>query len=418
MTAGKRTLVVVGLVVLIAGSGYGVYRWQAGSPAGAATPAGNEAPRARGVPVIAAAATRQPVPFEITAIGQVTPWQSVAVKPRIDGQIYTVNFHPGDEVKAGQVLFKLDDRQLLAQLAQAQATLARDRASLANFKREAERQSELSSKEFTTKKSFEDARTQVEVTESTVKADLASIDNLKVQVSYCTIVAPIEGRVGDVLLTAGNNVRVADVNPMVTIIQLHPIAVQFGIPQRYFTMVRQVTANGTAETLAIPAGGSGKTLTGRLTFLDNTIDPATGSFQVKAEFANTDSALWPGMFVNVTVRLGGDENALVVPNAAVMNGQQGPYTYVVKADATVEARPIVVARTTPTVAVIEKGLQPGEQVVIEGQLRVTNGTRVEVRKPGESAAVATEEAPQGGRQQAAARNGRREGSANEGVEKE
>jgi multidrug efflux system membrane fusion protein len=405
MSAGKRSVLVVGLVVLIAGWGYGIYRWQAGSSAaGAATPAQIETPRARGVPVVAVAATRQAVPFEITAIGQVTPWQSVAVKPRIDGQIYIVNFRPGEEVKAGQVLFRLDDRQLLAQLAQAQATLARDRASLANFKREADRQSELSSKEFTTKKNFEDARTQVEVTESTVKADLANIENLRVQVSYCTIVAPIEGRAGDVLLTAGNNVRVADPSPMVTINQLHPIAVQFGIPQRYFTMVRQVTANGTAETVAEPSGSSGKSLTGRLTFLDNTIDPTTGSFQVKAEFANADSALWPGMFVNVTVRLGIDENALVVPNAAVMNGQQGPYAYVVKPDSTVEARPLGVARATSTMTVIDKGLQPGEQVVVEGQLRITNGTRVEMRREGAGAEGAVAGEARGEANQTAARN--------------
>src|SRR6185312_11294425 len=358
------------LVVLIAGSGYGIYRWQAGSAAGAATPARSEAARARGVPVVAVAATRQAVPFEISAIGQVAPWQTVAVKSRLDGQIASVNFHPGDEVKAGQLLFKLDDRQLLAQLSQAQATLARDRASLANFKREAERQTELSSKEFATKKNLDDAKTQVEVTESTVKADLANIENLKVQVSYCSILAPIDGRAGDVLLTVGNNVRTADTNPMVTINQLHPIAVQFGIPQRYFPMVRQVMASGTAETVAQPAGDSGKTVTGRLIFLDNTIDPTTGS------------ALWPGMFANVTVRLGTDQNALVVPNAAVMNGQQGPYAYVVKKDSTVEARPLTVARATSTMTVIDKGLEQGEQVVVQGQLRITNGTRVELRREG------------------------------------
>jgi multidrug efflux system membrane fusion protein len=413
MTAGKRAFWVFVLVVLIAGSGYGIYRWQTGSPAGAATPARSEASRARGVPVVAVAATRQAVPFEITAIGQVAPWQTVAVKSRLDGQIASVNFHPGDEVKAGQLLFKLDDRQLLAMLSQAQATLARDRASLANFKREADRQTELSSKEFATKKNLDDAKTQVEVTESTVKADLANIENLKVQVSYCSILAPIDGRAGDVLLTVGNNVRTADTNPMVTINQLHPIAVQFGIPQRYFPMVREVMASGTAETVAQPAGDSGKTVTGRLIFLDNTIDPTTGSFQVKAEFANADSALWPGMFANVTVRLGTDQNALVVPNAAVMNGQKGPYAYVVKKDSTVEARPLTVARATPTMTVIDKGLEQGEQVVIQGQLRITNGTRVELRREGAGVEGAVAGEPRGEANQTAARSAARGDTAKE-----
>jgi membrane fusion protein, multidrug efflux system len=365
------------------------------------------------VPVVAVAAARQAVPFEISAIGQVAPWQTVAVKSRLDGQIASVNFHPGDEVKAGQLLFKLDDRQLLAQLSQAQATLARDRASLANFKREAERQTELSSKEFATKKNLDDAKTQVEVTESTVKADLANIENLKVQVSYCSILAPIDGRAGDVLLTVGNNVRTADANPMVTINQLHPIAVQFGIPQRYFPMVRQVMASGTAETVAQPAGDSGKTVTGRLIFLDNTIDPTTGSFQVKAEFANTDSALWPGMFANVTVRLGTDQNALVVPNAAVMNGQQGPYAYVVKKDSTVEARPLTVARATPTMTVIDKGLEQGEEVVVQGQLRITNGTRVELRREGAGVDGAVAGEARGEANQTAARSAARGETAKE-----
>ena len=378
---GKVTLVVLGLLVLGAGWGYGVYRWQAGAPAGAAVPRQGEAQRPRGVPVVAAAATRQSVPFEITAIGQVTPWQTVAVKSRIDGQIYAVNFRPGDEVKAGQLLFKLDDRQLIAQLHQSQAALASDKAKLLNAQQDLVRFTNMG--EYATRQSVDTQKALVTQLTASIQGDTAQIDNLQVQVSYTEMKAPIDGRAGDVLLTVGNNVKANDTTPMVTINQLHPIAVQFGVPQRYFPTVRQVMAAGNAEAVAQPPADGAQPVTGRITFLDNAIDPTTGTFQVKAEFANESNTLWPGMFVNVTVRLGTDENALVVPNAAVMSGQQGPYVYVVKQDSTVESRQLAVARATPTVTVIDKGLQPGEQVVVEGQLRIANGMRVELRKPNE-----------------------------------
>jgi multidrug efflux system membrane fusion protein len=394
MTSSKRVLAIAGLIILAGGAGYGIYRWQA-SPRAVTAATQSDGARQRAVPVVVATATRQPVPSEITAIGQVTPWQSVSVKSRIDGLIVAVNFKPGDEVKAGQTLFKLDDRQLNAQMHQAQATLASDRAKLANAQSDLERAINLG--QYATRQAVDTQKTLVMQLQASIQGDQAQIDNLQVQLSYTDMKAPIDGRAGDVLLTVGNNVKANDTNAMVTINQLHPIAVQFGVPQRYFPMVRQVMTAGTAEATAEPPAGSGKPIAGKLSFLDNAIDSATGTFQVKGAFANDDGTLWPGMFVSVTIRLGTDQNALVVPNAAVMTGQQGSYAYVVKPDMTVEARPLQVARATSTVTVIDGGLQPGDQVVIEGQLRVTNGTKIEIRKPDGSApdkAVAGEARPE------------------------
>lgn len=333
----------------------------------------------RGVPVVAVAAQRRDVPVEVTAIGTAQASETVILRSRIDGEIVTVHFKEGDEVKAGDSLFTLDSRALEAQLRQAEANLARDRAQLENAKRDLDRKIDLSRREFATKMALDLARATHEGLIGTVKAGEAAIQNLKVQISYTTIRAPIAGRTGAVAQTKGNMVRANDTQPLVTINSVRPIKVTFAVPQRHLDDVRRAMAAGTIQTLARAAGDGLREQPGEVTFIDNQIDPATGTFQLKASFPNRTDALWPGMMATLVVRLGVEASALTVPSAAVNAGQQGPFVFVVKADQTTEIRPVTVARESGDRTVIAGGLAEGEQVVTDGQLRLGDGTRVAPR---------------------------------------
>lgn len=379
----KRILIAVIFLAVLGGAGIAYENMRlAAQPKEAA-----RAPQA--VPVVTTIAIRKPVPVRIAAIGTVQPIATVIVKSRIDGQIVKVPIRDGQEVKAGDTLFVLDSRAIEAQARQAEAQLARDRAQFANAKREAERQAQLVSKNYTATATYETAQTNAATLEATVRADEAALDNMKVQITYCTITTPIDGRVGAVLLKEGNNVKANDTITLATVNQLHPIYVAFSVPQRELPAIREASGGQDLAVAAQAPGDGGPAETGKLAFIDNAVDATTGTIVLKAAFDNAKDRLWPGQFVNVALTLRVEPNALVVPTQAVQVGQNGSYVYVVKPGNTAEPRDVTVGRSLGVESIIAKGLEAGEQVVVDGQLRLTKGTLVEPRPAPAQAGGAT-----------------------------
>jgi membrane fusion protein, multidrug efflux system len=371
----KRVLIVVILLAVLGGAGVAYENIRL-----AAQP--KQAPSApQAVPVVATAVVRKPVPVRLEAIGTVQPIATVVVKSRIDGQIVKVPIHDGQEVKAGDTLFVLDSRAIEAQARQAEAQLARDRAEFANAKREAERQAQLVSKNYTAAATYDTAQTKAATLEATVHADEAALDNMKVQITYYTITTPIDGHVGAVLLKAGNNVKANDTITLATVNQTHPIYIAFSVPQRELPAIREASVGHELKVTAEVPGDSGPSETGKLAFIDNAVDTTTGTIALKAVFDNANEHLWPGQFVKASLTLRVEPNALVIPTQAVQVGQNGSYVYVIKPDKTAEPRDVTIRRSIGSDSVIAKGLSEGEQVVTDGQLRLTRGTLVEPRPP-------------------------------------
>jgi multidrug efflux system membrane fusion protein len=331
-------------------------------------------------PVTVTKAARTTVPLTVTTIGNVQPIESVAVKSRIDGQIVAVHVRDGQEVRKGQPLFELDARFLEAQLKQLEAQEARDRALLANAKSLEQRYTDLQAKGFISEEALTQARTGREAAEATVAADRAAVETARVQLSYTRITAPISGRAGRINLPVGNNVAANDDSALVIINQVAPIYVSFAVPERYLHAIRSAGTKSPLTVVARQEGPGAPVATGRLTFIDNAVDPQTGTIRLNATFANEDRQLWPGQFVTTTLTLLEQPDALVVPSQAVQNGPNGTYVFVVKADQTAELRPVTVERTEGTSSVLAKGVEAGETVVISGQLRVTPGGKVAAKE--------------------------------------
>jgi len=349
-----------------------------------------EAPRASpAVPVVATSVVRKAVPVRLDAIGTVQPVATVVVKSRIDGQIVKVPIRDGQEVKAGDTLFVLDSRAIEAQARQTEAQLARDRAQLANAKREAERQAQLVSKNYTAAATYDTAQTTAATMEATVRADEAALENMKIQITYTTITTPIDGRVGAVLLRAGNNVKANDTITLATVNQMRPIYVAFSVPQRELPSIREAMVGRDLEVTAHAPGDNAPVESGKLAFVDNAVDTTTGTIILKGVFDNMKDRLWPGQFVNVSLTLRVEPSALVVPAQAVQVGQNGSYVFVIKPDKTAEPRNVTVSRSIGGDSIIAKGLDEGEQVVVDGQLRLTKGTLVEPRPAAAPAGGAT-----------------------------
>jgi len=373
----KRILLGVLFVSVVAcGYYYRGYLFEAGTETRAARPVAIQ-------PVVADVAVEMPMPVQVSAIGSVQSIATVMVKSRIDGQIAQVHFNEGQEVKEGDVLFTLDDRALRAQLAQSEATLERDRASLQRAKLEVARQSGLATRGVASVQKFEDVETTLAVFEATARAAEAAVESARINLNYATIVAPINGRTGSITLKKGNLVKATELSssiPLVTITQLRPIYVTFTVPEGHLAELRAAAAAGNLPVAVTIPSQPQIPVTGALVFIDNQVDVATGTITLKAEFSNDDTRLWPGQFVNVILTLGVQANAVVVPSAAVQIGQNGPYVFVVRPDSTVELRLVRVDRTINGSTVIADGLVPGEGVVVDGQLRLDNGTRVAVQK--------------------------------------
>jgi membrane fusion protein, multidrug efflux system len=337
-----------------------------------------QAPRGeRGVPVDVALAVKKRVPVRVDLLGSVTPIASVAVKTRVDTEILGVHFQDGAMVRQGDILFTMDARAIEAQLHQAEGTLAKDQAQLEGAERDVRRYTDLVAKGATPVTNLDNAKTQVATFEGSIKADQASIENLKVQIGYCTIRAQISGRVSMAAVKIGNFVRQADLTPIATIIQTAPVYVTFSLPQRSLPELRAALANESANIEAIVPGDPRKA-NGQVTMIENTVDPTTGTVPVRATMPNTDEILWPGTLITVRLNFR-EEDAVTVPSTAIQVSQAGSYVFVVK-DGVATVKPVKVARTMESETVLENGLDGGETIVTEGQLLLREGSKVSARE--------------------------------------
>jgi multidrug efflux system membrane fusion protein len=371
--------------------------------------------RARGagevVPVEVASVTQQDVPIQIKSIGNVEAQNTVAVRSQVEGTLVRVAFAPGQEVKKGDLLFTIDPRPLQAQLSQAEANLlkamaavrqgndivARDEATLANDRITVNRDLKLIESGVVPREQYDNDLAKQRADEATVRADQSSVANLqaaqkaeeanvenaRVQLSYTTIRSPITGKTGNLAVTQGNLVRANDTTPMVTITTASPIYVTFSVPERDLVRIRQASGKEGLEVQGEVPGDEATPVKGRLSLVDNTVDPATGTVRLKATFINDDRRLYPGQFVNVVLTLGISNQATVVPSQAVQVGQDKSFVYVVKADSTAEMRTVKTGTTIESMTVIEDGLKPGEQVVTDGQLRIVPGAKVQAKGKGQ-----------------------------------
>lgn len=337
------------------------------------------------VPVTVATSSRKDMPVEIEAIGTVEPFASVGVKSLVAGVLDKVNFREGDPVKAGELLFTIDSRPFVARLNQARAALAKDRAALDNARRQAERYTPAAAKGYVSEEQADQAQTSVATLTALVQADEAAVESARLDLNNCSIRSPISGYAGGLLVDQGNLVKAAADEPLVTINQVTPIKVSFTLPEQTLPELKKHLSARTLEVLVTPPGNGAKPLRGKLSFLDNTVDPTTGTIRLKADFANADRSLWPGQYVNVRLLLAIRKDATVVPVQAVQTGQDGAYLYVVKKDQTVEQRPVTVAFSVGNDSVIDSGLAVGETVVTDGQLRLTPGATIKAVKPVEAA---------------------------------
>lgn len=342
----------------------------------AATPACAQS--AGEVPVTTAVVTRQDVPIMLRALGTVQPFQSVTVKARVDGTLDKVFFNEGQTVKPGELLAQLDPRPYQAILDQALAKKAADEANLASVRADLARYAELASAQVASKQKLEQTRAAMGQGEATVRGDDAAIAAARLNLDFTRITSPIEGRVGLRLLDAGNFIRVADNNAIgiVTITQIRPIALTFTLPQDLLGRVQASMRTGALPVAAFSADDKAKLSDGELMTTESMIDQSTGTIKLKAVFTNADESLWPGQFVNVRLQIGLRRNVPTVPSPVVQRGPDGLYIYVVKPDQTVERRTVTVAQDDGDTAVIASGLNGGETVVVGGQSRLTNGSRV------------------------------------------
>ena len=320
---------------------------------------------------------KKAVPVRIEVLGSVTPIASVAVKPRVDTEITEVHFRDGAMVRKGELLFSLDSRALEAQAKQIEGLLAGAKANLEQAERDVARYTELVAKSATTIVTLQNARTQVNIWRASVDSNTAQLENLRIQIDYCTIRAPITGRASMAAVKVGNFVRQADTAPLATIIQTAPVYVTFALPQAYLPELRQALTNETATVEAVIPGDP-RRAAGQVTMIENTADTPTGTVPVRATMPNADELLWPGTLVNVqmTFRV---EEAVTVPSEAVQVSQAGTYVFVVK-DGVANVQPVTVARIVASKSVISDGLVGGETVVTNGQLLLASGTKVEIRE--------------------------------------
>jgi RND family efflux transporter MFP subunit len=333
----------------------------------------------RAIAVQVANAQRKQVPVEVDAIGTVSPIASVALKSRIETTITEVHFEDGARVQSGDILFVLDARQIDAQIAQAEGTLARDRAQLAGAERDFKRYSELIGKGATTQLNVDNSQTQMDALRGTVQADEFQLENLRVQKSYTVIRAPISGRISAANVKVGNFVRPADVAPLATINQIAPIYVTLGVPQRVLPDLQAAVKSGVASVVASLPGDKQKgSETGKVAMVENTVDVATGMVTVRAIMDNPNETLWPGTLVTtkLNVRV---EDAVVVPSVAIQRSQTGTFVFMVK-DGKAAIQPVTVSRTFQGLSVIETGLSGNEVVVTDGQMQLSNGTAVDIRE--------------------------------------
>lgn len=367
---------------------------------------GNHPSSIPAVPVAAATVVSKTVPVQLRSIGNVEASSTIQIKAQVGGELMKVHFTEGQFVKKGDMLLTIDPRPSeaavgqieaniqkdSAQAKQAQAGLAKDAAQAKNAEAQERRYSDLLEKGVVSKEQYDQFRANFDALQATlnadkaainsaeqaIKADEANLANAKLQLSYCFIRSPIDGRTGSLLLHQGNLVKANDV-PIVVVDQIDPIRASFTIPEQQLADIKKYSAEGSLKVLAIIPGQEQQALEGTISFVDNTVDVATGTIKLKGFFSNPEKRLWPGQFVNVVMTLTRQLDAVVVPSSAVQTGQTGTYVFVINPDSTVESRPVTVGRSIEGETVIEKGLRAGEKVVTDGQLRLVPGAKVEIK---------------------------------------
>jgi membrane fusion protein, multidrug efflux system len=332
------------------------------------------------VPVTVDTVVQKTVPVTVQTIGNVEAYTSVSVKARVGGELQRVHFQEGQEVKQGELLFTIDPRPYQAILKEAQAKLARDQALLKKAQDDARRYARLIKDDLISREQYEQITSNAQALAATVQADAAAVEHARLQVGYCYIYSPVSGRTGSILINQGNLIKAEDEkNAIVVIHQIQPIYVSFAVPEKYFPEIKAAMAKGELPVSAVIVGDKPHPVQGVLTFIDNQVDPTTGTVRLKGTFKNSEKLLWPGQFVEVSLELASQPNALVVPSEAVQTGQGEQYVYVVKPDQTVDYRAIKVERIMNGEAVVQSGVAAGEQVVTDGQLRLVPGARVQIK---------------------------------------
>jgi multidrug efflux system membrane fusion protein len=361
-------------------------------PAGCARDEGRGEKAARPVPVTVATVTVEDVPFEIDAFGSVEASSTVDVVPQVTGLVTAVHFNEGDFVQKGALLFSVDTRPYSASLAAAQAELQRSRALAEQAKVEANRTEKLAAEGLASEQELARARADAASNAANVKVGQASLANAGLNVAFTRVTSPISGRTGSLLVHAGNVVRAGETQPLVVIRSISPVQVRFSVPEAYLARIRARMSGGALGVKVTPKGQKEPVIEGPVTFLENTVDVSTGTLALKATFANRGQELWPGEAVDVKLVLDTDKQAIVAPEAAVAEGQDGKYAFVVEGGKA-RFRRVDVLRTTPALAVVRSGLRAGEQVVTEGQVRLRDGAAVSL-KP----ALGAKKAPDGGQE--------------------
>ena len=389
-----RTSTIAAIVLIAAGIGGGLYyqqRQNAAANAAVPTPGGDAKSGSgskgadgkggaaqRGVPVTIAPVEQRDVPLKLNVVGRTEAFSSVTMRARLDGQILKVHYKAGQHVKKGQPMLSLDDRALRAQVDQSVANLARDRAQLDKAKSDLERQADLLAKGFISPATLESFKAAVQTLEATVRADQAALDLAKVNLTYTTITSPMDGIAGAILAFPGGSVKAND-TPLVVINQISPLYVTFSIPESQLREVGRDRAAGKLKVDARQPGSASTTVSGELVFIDNAVDASTGTIQMKAQLNNANELFTPGQFVEISMTVRELPGALLIPSEALQAGPNGNFVYVAKPDQTVEVRAVQTMASDKQLLIVEKGLQPGEKVVTDGQLRLTNGARVTVQ---------------------------------------
>ena len=342
------------------------------------------------VPVMAALVEQRDVPLQVHAIGAVEAYSTVSVKTQITGELTGVFFKEGDDVQKGQLIFTLDKRPLEADVRRAEGALARDEAQARNALSEQRRYESLVKAGVVSTQEYDRVEANAAALEAAVRADKGALENAKVQLVYASIYSPINGRTGNLLVHQGNMIKANDVPSLVNINQVEPIYVTFTVPQQYLADVKQYSRNGSLPVQALIPGDARGTITGKLSFIDNTVDSSTGTIKLKGVFANSDRRLWPGQFVDAYLTLKTQSNALVIPSQAIQNGQQGTFVYVIKDDNTVEARLVTTSEAQLAgQLIVQKGLAAGERIVTDGQLRLVPGSKVQIKQAAASVVIPT-----------------------------
>ncbi len=367
---GRSRAWVLGAIVFLAVVGW---HWLPGTPSDAAAPSH----ASQAIAVDTAEVRRTDVPVYLEGLGTIQAFNTVTVTARIDGELQKIAFEEGQTVRKGDLLAQIDPRPFQAALGQALAAKAKDEAQLQSARADLERYMTLAPENLASKQTLDAQRAAVAGLEAQIKGDQANIDNAQTQLQYTTIVSPIQGRTGIRRVDVGNNVHATDTSGIVVVTQLQPISLIFTLPEDALGAVGGALAAGQVTVAAMSRDGTTELDRGTVMLVDNQIDPSTGTIRIKAVFPNTQNKLWPGQYVDARVLLRTDQGALTIPTAAVQRGPDGMFTYVVKADSTVEARPLKVGEESGTVMVVQDGIREGERVVTSNQYRLQPGARVD-----------------------------------------